>query len=124
MIEYTVRVDADGTRYWYLNGKIHREDGPAVENSNGDRFWYLNNKRHREDGPAIEYASGDRYWFVNDNLHREDGPAVEYGTGHRVWYLNGKSFTETEFKERMNPAKELTVADIEQLLGYRVKVVK
>ena len=56
MIEYTVKVWANGTKFWYLNGKPHREDGPAVEYANGDKFWYLNGKRHREDGPAVECA--------------------------------------------------------------------
>jgi hypothetical protein len=33
------------TKYWYLNDKLHREDGPAVEWDNGYKSWYLNNKR-------------------------------------------------------------------------------
>ena len=44
MIEYTVKVWANGDKYWYLNGKLHREDGPAVEYANGSKFWYLNGK--------------------------------------------------------------------------------
>ena len=34
----------NGTKYWYLNGKRHREGGPAVEQPNGKNFWYLNGK--------------------------------------------------------------------------------
>ena len=30
MIEYTVKVYDNGTKYWYLNDKYHREDGPAL----------------------------------------------------------------------------------------------
>ena len=40
LIEY-----ADGTKRWYLNGKLHREDGPAFECANGSKGWYLNGKR-------------------------------------------------------------------------------
>ena len=58
MIEYTVKVYDDGTKEWYINGKLHREDGPAIEWANGDRYWYLNGKLHREDGTAIEYDDG------------------------------------------------------------------
>ena len=29
MIEYTVKVWANGNKSWYLNDKYHREDGPA-----------------------------------------------------------------------------------------------
>ena len=49
MVEYTVKVDNDGSKEWYLNGKKHREDGPAVEEANGSKYWYLNGKCHRED---------------------------------------------------------------------------
>jgi hypothetical protein len=28
--------------------------------------WYINGKRHREDGPAIEYSDGDKYWYIDD----------------------------------------------------------
>ena len=48
MIEYTVKVDADGTKLWFLNGKRHREDGPAVEDADGTKSWYLNGKKLTE----------------------------------------------------------------------------
>jgi hypothetical protein len=102
MIEYTVKVHPNGDKEWFLNGMLHREDGPAVECANGDKIWYLNDKCHREDGPAVEYANG-----------------------YKSWYLNHKEYTEQEFNEKMNPkAKELSVSDISKLLGYEVKVVK
>ena len=91
---------------------------------NGDRWWYLNDKRHREDGPAIEYSNGSRWWYLNDKLHREDGPAMEFTNGTRRWYLNDEEYTEEEFNKKTLKAKELTVAEIEALLGYQIKVVK
>jgi hypothetical protein len=48
----------DGRREWRLNGKLHREDGPAVEWADGRREWWLHGERHREDGPALEWADG------------------------------------------------------------------
>ena len=92
--------------------------------SNGDKCWYLNGKYHREDGPAFECANGTKEWRLNGNLHREDGPAVEYANGDKSWYLNGKRLTESEHAAATKPVKELTVAEIEALLGYAVKVVK
>jgi len=59
-IKYEVKVYADGHRRWLLNGKLHREDGPAEEYSNGYKAWWLNGKRHREDGPAREYRDGNK----------------------------------------------------------------
>ena len=78
------------SKEWYLNGKLHREDGPAIERANGDKWWYLNGKIHREDGPAIERAYGDKEWYLNGYRHREDGPAIELANGTKEWYLNGK----------------------------------
>ena len=40
------------TKYWFLNGKRHRENGPAIEYANGDKYWYLN---------GLEYSESD-YW--------------------------------------------------------------
>ena len=51
--------------------------------------WYLNHKLHREDGPAIEYADGHKEWWLNGKLHREDGPAVEGLDGYKEWWING-----------------------------------
>jgi hypothetical protein len=39
---YEVRIYPSGDKFWYLNGKLHREDGPAIERSNGDKHWFLN----------------------------------------------------------------------------------
>jgi antitoxin component YwqK of YwqJK toxin-antitoxin module len=100
MIEYTVKVWSSGDKLWYLKGKLHREDGPAIEYANGDKHWYLNGKLHRVDGPAFECANGDKEWYLNGKLHREDGPAMEYANGNKFWYLNGKQLTEAEFNSR------------------------
>ena len=35
-----------------------------IELANG-KFWFLNNKLHREDGPAIEYVNGNKEWWLN-----------------------------------------------------------
>ena len=98
MIEYTVNVDEVRTE-WRLDGRLHREDGPAVEYVNKTKHWFLNGKRHREDGPAIEIADG---------LNK--------------WYLNGERLSETEFNKRTK-TKELTVNEIEKLLGYKIKII-
>ena len=65
MSQPEMRVDSDGTKRWYLNGKLHCEDGPAVEWPDGEKQWYLNGKLHREDGPAIEYPNGEKQWYLN-----------------------------------------------------------
>jgi hypothetical protein len=59
-----IRITPDGDKYWYLNGKLHRTDGPAVERTN-TKQWYLKGKLHRTDGHAIEWADGRKYWYLN-----------------------------------------------------------
>jgi len=65
----------------------------CVTYSNGSKYWYLNDKRHREDGPAIERPDGSKFWYLNGKLHREDGPAIENSDGSKAWYLNDKEIT-------------------------------
>lgn len=81
MKEYTVQVHADGTTLWYLNGELHRDNGPAVESTDGYKEWYHNGKYHREDGPAYE---------------SEDG--------HKEWHLNGVEYTEEEYMAKISKA--------------------
>ena len=83
MIEYTVRVF-----------------------DNGNKAWYLNDKLHREDGPAVEYADGDKYWYINGELHRENGPAIEFADGTKDWWINGKQVSESEV---MRPKHTITI---------------
>lgn len=111
---YTSMIVED--KEWYLDGKLHRADGPAVEQVNGYKAWYIKGQRHRVDGPAVErgrykawyingerhrvdgpatvYSNGDRLWFFKGRLHREDGPAVEYTDGSKKWCYNGVETTE------------------------------
>ena len=37
---------------WYLNGKPHRTDGPAIEWADGTKYWFLNGKRVTEEDHA------------------------------------------------------------------------
>lgn len=74
------------------------------------------------DGPAYIYGNS-RAWFQYGVWHREDGPAIIDGD-REEWWLNGEEVSEQEHARRTSKAQELTVAEIEDLLGYRVKVIK
>ena len=97
MTEYTVKVQDNGTTTWYLNGELHRADGPAIEWFDGDKSWFINGKLHRSDGPAIEYEDSYKEWYLNGERHRTDGPAIEWPEGDKEWYLNGTEYTEGEY---------------------------
>ena len=100
MKTYKVDVYDNGDKHWYLNGKLHREDGPAVEHTGGTKCWYLNGQRHREDGPAVEWAGGTKHWYLND-----------------------KQLTEAEFNARTKPAATCEGKVIE-VDGVKYKLTK
>lgn len=61
----------ENKKYWFRNGKIHRDGGPAVIYSNGYKVWYKNGFIHREDGPAIMYGNYSglaEYWLENKRV--------------------------------------------------------
>ena len=58
--------EINGNKYWYKEGLLHRENGPAVEYNNGTKIWMINNKIHRLDGPAIIRNDGSKSWFINN----------------------------------------------------------
>ena len=56
---------------WYKDEEmtiLHRGDGPAIEWADGTKYWFLNGKRHRIDGPAGEAVDGDKEWWLNDQF--------------------------------------------------------
>ena len=76
-------TDRHGSKMWYLHGKLHREDGAAIERANGAKMWYLHGKKHREDGAAIERADGTKMWYL-----------------HNVYHENAEAWAEAVLKER------------------------
>ena len=114
MVEYywdgknwlTVITDDISIRY-YLNGELHRKNGPAlILYNNYDyiraKFYYIKDSLHRENGPAeIDYYSNGnietKIYYKNGIIHRENGPANiyhnEYGfIEKKEYYFNGIKF--------------------------------
>ena len=83
----------NGSKEWWLNGKPHREDGPAAEYADGSKEWYLNGEPHREDGPAREWASGDKEWYLNGiPLTEKEHQAQTQGCANKVIEIDGKKY--------------------------------
>jgi hypothetical protein len=116
-------TDTNGNKYWYLNDKLHREDGPAVEIADGSKRWCLNGETHREDGPAIMWADGTKKWYINGNQHRLDGPAIisshGYNEWYNEWYINDHFVT----KEITQWAKENDI-DLDNLTDVDKALIK
>ena len=47
---------SDGTNIYITDGRLHREDGPALETSDGTSYYFINGALHRDNGPAIHSA--------------------------------------------------------------------
>ena len=120
MKEYKVKVYEVKIEWFNLEGKLHREDGPAVEYADGGKEWYVNGQIHREDGPAAEYTKGNKYWYINGKRHREDGPAVEYANGNKEWFINSQELSEEEFNQRIKSCS----GKIVEIYGKKYKLTK
>ena len=67
-------ITEDGSKFC-LNekGEYHCDIGPAIELSDRSRFWYINGLVHREDGPAvIVELDGNciQEWWIEGKLIR------------------------------------------------------
>jgi len=111
-------VRPNGTKEWWLNGKLIRNNGlPAIVSSagtewtqnkdgswNAKRIEYVtdkfgnkclyddNDKLHSyNDLPALVLSVGTKYWYKHGNLHRDnDLPAIFYPDGQTQHWVNGK----------------------------------
>lgn len=92
-----IAVFSNGDKYWYKNGELHREDGPAREYANGIKAWWVDGKRHRIDGPAVEDKNFGNSWYIKGKLHRIDGPAYEPCSGgyygEKEWWVDGEKYS-------------------------------
>ena len=43
-----VLENEDG-KCWIVDGKLHREDGPAIECTNGNKAWFLKGKQYSKE---------------------------------------------------------------------------
>ena len=105
---------------WYVNNKLHREDGPAIEMPTGTKEWYYQGLLHRIGGPAIEQSDGGKQWHVYGKLHRTDGPAVIFKNGRKEWWLNDIQLSE-EFYIDIMMKKNLNTKLKQQLEEKNIK---
>ena len=45
-------IDENGTKRYFRNDELHREECPAVEWIDGTKFWYVNGKQTHSKMPA------------------------------------------------------------------------
>src|ERR1700691_6204728 len=61
-----------GILEYYLNGILHREDGPAVIWPNEIGEYFLKGKFHRVDGPVIIRNGSIQKYYINDENITEE----------------------------------------------------
>jgi len=93
------KIQGGQDEIWYQFGLRHRDDGPAYTESPGNERWYKRGKLHRIDGPSVRSTYGGlrEWWSINGKRHRENGAAVVYSNGERQWWLNGVKYSKKEY---------------------------
>lgn len=67
-------VLADGTKKYYKNNQLHRDnDLPAVDGPDIQE-WYRHGKRHRDGGKPAIIKPGIKHWYINDQWIKSDPP--------------------------------------------------
>ena len=87
-------INVARNKYYYSDGMMHRDDGPAYEGDNGDQIWFCNGLYHREDGPA-------RITRYQHTYFTKDGMFFAY----KSYYIHGKYLTEKEWEHRQRAGK-------------------
>lgn len=101
-LKYRMEVSDDGSRYYYnARGRLHRENGPAIEYTGGGYIWSRNGQFHRENGPAIEWPDGTKFWYQCGLLQRADGPAIMRPDGSCEWWINGTEYNERDYCKQL-----------------------
>ena len=101
--DFTGMIDWQNVnKSWYKEGKLHREDGPAIEYSDGRKYWYKKGKLHSINGPAIEFPDGRKEWYKEGKHHREDGHSIEWINEPRCWHLENKIYSPKELLSLIN----------------------
>ena len=103
-----IKIDDKGNKYYYSDkkmSKLHRVDGPAVDNASYEG-WYINGKLHREYGPALNYKNDTCFWFVNGKeVTKQEHHAYFNPPKLKTININGKVFTVEQLNDLIETAK-------------------
>jgi len=95
---------------FYIKGTkcLHREDGPALILEDGSKEWYINGQLHRVDGPAVVDKGVDyEAWYIHGKRHRKDGPAVTYYDGRVEWALEGRTYSKEDWFNALSKENQI-----------------
>ena len=103
---------------WYKNGKLHRENGPAVEDASGSCQWYKNGKLHRIGGPSIEWLDGSKQYYLYGRRYDQ----IAYETAVSMLFPGiDKSYIETKTQVYAKGVSNLTPEQKQILEDERIE---
>ncbi len=62
-------VITSNSTYYFKNGKLHNENGPAVITKDGNEYWYINGLFDRKAAPAY-ITKTEKRWYREDKLEK------------------------------------------------------
>jgi hypothetical protein len=87
--------------YFDVSGERHNEHGPSIINSSGTKIWFIHGKIHREDGPALMASLGE-IWYYQGMIHRLNGPAENSREINELcYYIYDKQYTKKHYNKIM-----------------------
>ncbi len=112
--------------FYYVGGKLHREDGPAAisyyeDGSVLSETYYIKGKKHRDDGPMSTYYPDGTVmtetYYTEGKAHRDDGPAIIYyqpdgSVKSEKWVDHDEEYTPSQeqldsYSNRLNSASTI-----------------
>lgn len=81
----------------------------VIANPLGSTAWIKDGKVSRDNGPAVEFINGTEWYMKDGQFHRLDGPAITWAdrTENRYEYwVNGRQLTVDEFYAGCSPVTE------------------
>ena len=136
-IEYPVEIkDKDGNivysensdGYWYKSEYDSKGNQTYSENSDG--FWVKREFNSKGNQTYAENSNG--YWFKRE--YDSNGNRTYYENSNWYWYKSefdsegNRTYYENSYGDKegisKNPIKELTIEQIQNELGYKIKIVE
>lgn len=64
----------DGKNFLFVDERLelHNMDGPALYGVGDSLQWFIHGKNHRLDGPAVIYDNGKAFYYLDDILYSKD----------------------------------------------------
>ena len=121
-------IELKGTykvKYYSTSFEVYDEKGNAIYFENGKGYWYKS--EYNKKGNEIYFENSKGYWAKRE--YDEKGNQTYYEDSYGFWekreYNEKGNMTYFENKNGIitdKRVKELTIEEIEKLLGYKIKI--